>query len=77
MKETDIHHLKWIYQRMVMKHKENEDYDYMIKFRSIPLALRQSVVMGSGNPKCPKCNDRAWLYDEQGNRAGICHCHYP
>ena len=37
----------------------------------------QPVVMGSGTlPKCPKCNDRFWLYDNEGNRIGGCECHY-
>jgi hypothetical protein len=28
-------HLEWIYDRMKNVHNENENYDYMIKFREI------------------------------------------
>ena len=35
MKTRNIEHLKWIYERMVHVHKENENLDYMIKFREI------------------------------------------
>ena len=35
MKTRNIEHLKWIYGRMVHVHKENENLDYMIKFREI------------------------------------------
>ena len=27
-------------------------------------------------PKCDKCNDKFWLYDENDNRIGGCICHY-
>lgn len=33
--EEDINHLKFIYDRMVNIHNENENYDYMIKFKNI------------------------------------------
>lgn len=35
MEALDKQHLEWIYQRLIHVHKENENYDYMIKFRSI------------------------------------------
>jgi hypothetical protein len=28
-------HLQWIYARMVAKHGENENYDYMLRFKEI------------------------------------------
>jgi hypothetical protein len=30
-----LSHLQWIHDRMVNVHNENENYDYMIKFRDI------------------------------------------
>lgn len=47
METKDRQHLQWIYERMVHMHKENEDYDYMIKFQSILKALRKADVIGS------------------------------
>jgi hypothetical protein len=35
MKESDIKHLEWIYNRMIHVHGEDKDFDYMIKFRNI------------------------------------------
>jgi hypothetical protein len=34
-KQENIIHLEWIYNRMKNVHNENENYDYMIKFREI------------------------------------------
>ena len=34
-KQENIAHLEWIYDRMKNVHNENENYDYMIKFREI------------------------------------------
>jgi hypothetical protein len=34
-KQENIIHLEWIYDRMKNVHNENENYDYMIKFREI------------------------------------------
>jgi hypothetical protein len=34
-KQENITHLGWIYDRMKNVHNENENYDYMIKFREI------------------------------------------
>lgn len=47
METKDRQHLQWIYDRMVEVHKENPNYDYMIKFRSILKALRKADVMHS------------------------------
>ena len=44
MKDKDIKHLEWVYERMKYVHNENENYDYMIRFREILEALRQPVV---------------------------------
>ena len=46
MKDKDIKHLEWVYERMKYVHNENEDYDYMIRFREILEALRQAAVSG-------------------------------
>jgi hypothetical protein len=32
---TDIDHLRWTYNRMKHIHKENENYDYMIRLKTI------------------------------------------
>jgi hypothetical protein len=31
----EIWHLAWIYNRMILKHKEEYNIDYILKFRSI------------------------------------------
>jgi len=41
MKEKDIKHLEWLYDRMRYKNGEHSNYDYMIRFREILDALRQ------------------------------------
>lgn len=46
MKDRDIKHLEWVYERMKYVHNENENYDYMIRFREILEALRQPDVIG-------------------------------
>ena len=46
MKDKDIKHLEWVYERMKYVHNENENYDYMIRFREILEALRQPAVIG-------------------------------
>lgn len=46
MKDKDIKHLEWVYERMKYVHNENENYDYMIRFREILEALRQPPVSG-------------------------------
>ena len=35
MKFEEIWHLAWIYNRMINKHKEEYNVDYILKFRSI------------------------------------------
>lgn len=47
MKDRDIKHLEWVYKRMKYVHNENENYDYMIRFREILEALRQPAVISS------------------------------
>lgn len=59
MKEKDIKHLEWVYERMKYVHNENENHDYMIRFREILEALRQPAV--SGMLKCCSCG---YEYDE-------------
>lgn len=45
MKNKDIKHLEWVYKRMKFVHNENENYDYMIRFREILEVLHQTDVM--------------------------------
>ena len=52
MKERDIKHLEWVYERMKYVHNENENYDYMIRFREILEVLRQSAVISSLPSEC-------------------------
>lgn len=49
MKDKDIKHLEWVYERMKYVHNENENYDYMIRFREILEALRQPAVISSAS----------------------------
>ena len=39
--KEDILHLEWLYNRMKSVHKENENYDYMLKFKEIIKSLKQ------------------------------------
>jgi hypothetical protein len=32
---SNINHLRWVYNRMKHIHKENENYDYMIKLKKV------------------------------------------
>ena len=34
-KEKQKQHLEWIYERLVEVHRENPNYDYMLKFKEI------------------------------------------
>lgn len=52
MKDKDIKHLEWVYERMKYVHNENENYDYMIRFREILEALRQPAVISSLPSEC-------------------------
>lgn len=33
--KDELNHIEWIYRRMVNIHNENENYDYMVKFKNI------------------------------------------
>lgn len=35
MSQSDKNHLEWIYERLIHVHKENPNYDYMLKFKEI------------------------------------------
>lgn len=35
MEDKDIKHLTWIYERLIHVHKENPNYDYMIRLKQI------------------------------------------
>ena len=39
--DKDTAHLQWIYDRMSNVHGENENYDYMIKFKEIIEQLKK------------------------------------
>lgn len=59
MKDKDINHLKWVYDRMKFVHNENEDYDYMIRFSEIIYSLQKSIIKPKTlnfikNHRCPK-----------------------
>ena len=41
---TDKEFLSWIYDRMIYKHGENKNVDYMLKFRSIIDSLQEEPV---------------------------------
>lgn len=41
MKEKDIKHLEFIFDRMVYVHNENKNFDYMTRFRDIIEQLRK------------------------------------
>ena len=40
----EITHLQWIYDRMFNVHDENENYDYMLKFKEIIEQLKKVVL---------------------------------
>jgi hypothetical protein len=46
MSDKDIKHLEWVYERMKFVHNENENLDYMIRFREILASLQQSDISG-------------------------------
>jgi hypothetical protein len=46
MNDKDIKHLEWVYERMKFVHNENENLDYMIRFREILASLQQSDISG-------------------------------
>lgn len=35
LEQKDVEHLECIYERLLQKHSENENYDYMTKFKDI------------------------------------------
>jgi hypothetical protein len=43
MKNEDIKHLEWLYERMSQVHNENKNYDYMVRFRGIIDNLKGSI----------------------------------
>lgn len=49
MEDKDIRHLEWVYERMKDVHYENDDRDYMIRFREILETLRQPAVVSEFN----------------------------
>ena len=57
MKDKDIKHLEWVYERMKFLYNENENYDYMIRFREILEALRQPAVSENEVSGCDNCRD--------------------
>lgn len=42
--KDDIRHLEWIHSRMVFIHKENPNYDYMLKFAEIIKRLKNDSI---------------------------------
>lgn len=47
MNDKDIKDLEWVYERMMYVHNENENMDYMIRFREILNSLKQSNLSKS------------------------------
>ena len=39
--QEDAEHLRWLYDRMVRKHDENQNFDYMHRFAKIFNKLKQ------------------------------------
>lgn len=70
MKDKDIKHLEWVYERMKYVHNENEESDYMIRFREILEALRQPHVSGE---LCPRCNSPL-IYKKRYTEGYSCNC---
>lgn len=62
---------KWI------SNKVTKELSYCIKEAMIEYSnLRQADVISSGTkPKCDKCADMYWIYEDNGTRRG-CECHY-
>lgn len=55
MTKDEIKHIKWMYSRLTSVHKENENFDYMKRFKEIidkQLTLCDVVV-----PKGTLCDD--------------------
>lgn len=54
--EEDLKHLNWIYERMKNIHNENENCDYMLKFKSIIQSLKKlpSYIVVESEYSC--CN---------------------
>ena len=50
MKQNDLDHLKWVYERMQNVYKEDTMVDYMLKFRMI-LREQQTILNESNQPK--------------------------
>lgn len=48
MNKIYVNHLKWLYDRMLYVHNENELYDYMIKFKFIIDDLEKNKLYEDG-----------------------------
>jgi hypothetical protein len=44
LSDEDIRHLEWTHSRMVFIHKENPQYDYMLKFEKIIKRLKNDSI---------------------------------
>lgn len=60
LSKQDIDHLEWMYRRMIGTHNENENVDYMIRFREIIEKL--------------KPNKDPWTCRDCGNSVYNCKC---
>ena len=55
--KNDLKHLDWIYLRLKHVHNENENLDYMIKFKSIIDSMDvEDDYLEEYNPYCKICN---------------------
>jgi len=45
---SDVEHLQWIFTRLVVKHGENPNYDYMLRFKKVIDGLVANPVIKLG-----------------------------
>jgi hypothetical protein len=62
MKDNYITYLEWLYLRMKHVYNENENYDYMIRFREIIDELRKPTITKN---TCDEIFDRASEIDDE------------
>lgn len=62
MRQEDVQHLEWIFGRMVEVHGENENFDYMNRFRDIIQSEKNKVK----TPKSQKEGDIVSIHDYTG-----------
>jgi len=66
--EKDIKHLQWIYDRMVNVHGENENYDYMIKFKEIIEQQKKYTLIPNSKTSRTQSDMVDMIIDRNGKR---------